>query len=408
MARIKAILDTLLRTLIFIVAAGAMLLVCGGIVWYGLSGGRIMRTPPTPSAATAPEPAVDRTEPLRPRDTSIENILLGFYLQLRRGDIDRPAGESDELVSFTIEPGETAAAVSAKLAQAGLIVDADLFNLYMRYYGLDSKLEAGNFLLRANLTMPEVAQSLQHGMVEETVFTVPEGWRLEQVAEHLHQNGIADVQRFIAYARQGVNNEGLLTKYPFLGNRPPGAPSSLEGFLFPDTYRVPKNADEETIIRIMLDNFGRRVGKELQEKIKSQNRTVYEIISVASIVEREAVIEAERPVIASVYLNRLAQGKALEADPTVQYALGYQPDQKQWWKTPLPLEDLVGVNSEWNTYLRPGLPPGPICSPGLSAIRAVVEPAQTDYIFFVARGDGSHAFAVTWEEHLKNIEQYRY
>jgi len=108
-----------------------------------------------------------------------------------------------------------------------------------------------------------------------------------------------------------------------------------------------------------------------------------------------------------VYLNRLAQGKALEADPTVQYALGYQPERKQWWKTPLPLEDLVGVNSEWNTYLRPGLPPGPICSPGLSAIRAVVEPAQTDYLFFYSRGDGSHAFAATWEEHLKNQEQYQ-
>ncbi len=408
MARIRAILDTLLRTLVFIVAAGAMLLVCGGVAWYGLSGGKIVRTPPTPVAASRPPQGVaDRTEPLQPRNMSIENILLGFYLQLRQGDINRPAGQSDELVSFTIEPGETAAAVSAKLAQAGLIADADLFNLYMRYYGLDSKLEAGNFLLRANLTMPEVAQSLQHGMVEETVFTVPEGWRLEQVAEYLQENGIADAQRFIAYARQGVNNEGLLAKYPFLGDRPPGAPSSLEGFLFPDTYRVPKDADEETIIKIMLDNFGRRVGKELQEKIKSQGKTVYEVISVASIVEREAVIEAERPVIASVYLNRLAQGKALEADPTVQYALGYQPERKQWWKTPLPLEDLVGVNSEWNTYLRPGLPPGPICSPGLSAIRAVVEPAQTDYLFFYSRGDGSHAFAATWEEHLKNQEQYQ-
>ena len=157
----------------------------------------------------------------------------------------------------------------------------------------------------------------------------------------------------------------------------------------------------------MLDNFGRRVDKSLQEKIQSQGKTVYEVISLASIVEREAVIPEERPVIASVYLNRLAQGKALESEPTVQYALGYQPDSRQWWKTPLPLEDLVGVDSEWNTYLRPGLPPGPICSPGISAIRAVVEPAQTDYLFFYSRGDGSHAFAATWEEHLRNQAQYQ-
>ena len=326
---------------------------------------------------------------------------------MRQGDIERPAGESAEAVSFTIEPGELAASVSAKLAQAGLITDSDLFNLYMRYYGLDSTLEAGNYLLQANMTMPEVAQSLQRSLVEETVFTVPEGWRMEQVAEFLQENGIADAQEFITYVRQGITNEGLLAKYAFLGDRSPGAPTSLEGFLFPDTYRVPKDSDEEAIIKIMLDNFGRRFNKELQEKSKNQAKSIYEVVSLASIVEREAVISEERPVIASVYLNRLAQGKALESDPTVQYALGYQPDRKQWWKTPLPLEDLVGVDSEWNTYLQPGLPPGPICSPGISAIQAVVSPAETDYLFFYSKGDGSHAFAATWEEHLRNQEQYQ-
>jgi UPF0755 protein len=297
--------------------------------------------------------------------------------------------------------------VSSHLAQAGLIANSDLFNLYMRYYGLDSTLEAGNYLLRANMAMPEVAESLQHGLVEEMVFTVPEGWRMEQVAEHLQQNGIADAQKFIAYVRQGMTNEDLLAKYPFLADRPAGASPSLEGFIFPDTYRVPKDSDEEAIVKIMLDNFGRRFGKELQEKANAEGKSAYEVVTLASIVEREAVMADERPVIASVYLNRLEQGKALESDPTVQYALGYQPDSKQWWKTPLPLEDLVGVNSEWNTYLQPGLPPGPICSPGISAMQAVVSPAETDYLFFYSKGDGSHAFAQTWEEHLKNQEQYQ-
>ena len=406
MATIKSVLDTVVRTLLFVVAAGAMLLVCGGVAWYALSGGKIGRAP-APAISATPRPAAARTELAVPRDTSIEGILIGLYMQLRQGDINRPAGQSDELMSFTIASGETAASVSTHLAEAGLIADSDLFNLYMRHHRLDSTLEAGNYLLRANMTMPEVAQSLQHSTVDEVVFTVPEGWRMEQLAEHLQANGIADAQEFITYVRQGVTQEGLTTKFPFLNERPPGAPTSLEGFLFPDTYRVPKDSDVETIVKIMLDNFGRRFDRSLRDAVKEQGKSVYDVVSLAAIVEREAVVPDERPVIASVYLNRLAQGKALESDPTVQYALGYQPDRNQWWKTPLPLEDLVGVDSEWSTYLHPGLTPGPICSPGISAIEAVANPAQTDYLFFYSRGDGSHAFAVTWEEHLKNQEKYQ-
>jgi UPF0755 protein len=406
MATLKSTLDTIVRTLLFVVAAAAMLLVCGGVAWYAFSGGKVGRSP-APTTAATPRPAVARTEPAAPRDTSIEGILLGLYLQLRQGDINRPAGVSDELMPFTIAPGETAASISTHLAEAGLITDSDLFNLYMRHLRLDSTLEAGNYLLRANMAMPEVAQNLQHSTADEVVFTVPEGWRMEQLAEHLQANDIADAQEFIAYVRQGVTQEGLTTKFPFLNDRPPGAPTSLEGFLFPDTYRVPKDSDVKTIVNIMLDNFGRRFDQSLRDAAQAQGSSVYDVTSLAAIVEREAVIPAERPVIASVYLNRLAQGKALESDPTVQYALGYQPDTNQWWKTPLPLEDLVGVDSEWSTYLHPGLTPGPICSPGISSIEAVVNPAQTDYIFFYSRGDGSHAFAVTWEEHLKNQEEYQ-
>lgn len=405
MARIRSVFDVLIRTLLFVVAAGAMLLVCGGVAWYAMSGGKI--GPASAPVAQTPQPVAERSVPAVPRNTSIEGILLGIYLQVRQGDINRPAGTSDELVTFSIEPGETAASVSAHLAEAGLVADPDLFNLYMRHNQLDASLEAGNYLLRANMTMPEVAQSLQHSTVDEVVFTVPEGWRMEQVAEHLAANEIVNAQEFINYVRQGVTNEGLTTKFPFLEERPPGAPTSLEGFLFPDTYRVPKDSDVETIVQIMLNNFGRRFDQNLREAAAKKGYTVYEVVTLAAIVEREAVIADERPVIASVYLNRLDQGKALESDPTVQYALGYQPAANQWWKTPLPLEDLVGVDSEWNTYLSPGLTPGPICSPGISSIEAVVNPAQTDYIFFYSRGDGSHAFAATWEEHLKNQERYQ-
>jgi len=406
MDRIRSLFDTILRTVLFVVAAAAMLLVCGGVGWYGLSGGKI-GTSPQPATVPTSRPVPSPAENAAPRDTSIEGILLGTYLQIRQGDVNRAAGQSDEMVSFVIEQGETAAAVSSNLAQAGLVADPDLFNLYMRHNQLDSKLEAGNYLLRANMTMPEIAESLQHSTVDEVVFTVPEGWRMEQVAEHLAANDIVDAQEFITFVRQGITQEGLSTKYPFLAERPPGASSSLEGFLFPDTYRVPRDSGVQTIVQVMLDNFGRRFDQRMRDAVKQQNESIYDVVTLAAIVEREAVIPDERPVIASVYLNRLSQGKALESDPTVQYALGYQPDAKQWWKTPLPLEDLVGVDSEWNTYLIPGLPPGPICNPGISAIEATIAPAQTDYLFFYSRGDGSHAFAATWEEHLKNQELYQ-
>ena len=135
---------------------------------------------------------------------------------------------------------------------------------------------------------------------------------------------------------------------------------------------------------------------------------VYQAVILASIVEREAIVEEEMPVIASVFYNRLASGMKLESDPTVQYAMGYQTATKQWWKSPVTLDEYQNVNSPYNTYLKAGLPPGPICSPSLAAIVAVLEPAQTDYLYFLGRGDGSHVFAKTYEEHQQNMLKYGY
>jgi UPF0755 protein len=401
MRRIGAILDVFGRAIVFVVAAGAMLLVCGGIGMYLLNNGSLGGARlPTPSG---PRPVVQATPapPQGPKD-----ILVGFYLQLRQGQINRAAGTSDTPVTFAIDQGETAASVAQHLREAGLVTDSDLFALYMRHNGLDSSLEAGNYVLRPNMTMPEIAQSLQHSKVDEVVITIPEGWRAEQVAEVLAANGLVQPQPFIDYVRQGVSNQGLATRFPFLQERPPGASTTVEGFLFPDTYRIPAKSDVKTIVDIMLSNFGHRFNGALQQAVKDQGKTVFEAVNLAAIVEREAVVAEERPIIASVYQNRLNQGKALEASPTVQYALGFQPQAKQWWKTPISLDELSSASSTYNTYLHVGLPPGPICSPGLSSLDAAVHPAKTDYIFFYSKWDGTHAFAVTWEEHLKNQALY--
>jgi UPF0755 protein len=156
----------------------------------------------------------------------------------------------------------------------------------------------------------------------------------------------------------------------------------------------------------MLKTFDQRFTPEVRQALRSQGLTIYEAVTAASIVQREAVVPDEGPIIASVYLNRLKEGMYLQADPTVQYAMGYQPDTGQWWKSPMKLDEYASVQSPYNTYLNPDLPPGPICSPSQAALEAVAFPADTNYLFFYAKGDGTHAFAVTYEEHQANIARY--
>lgn len=326
---------------------------------------------------------------------SLEDLVLGAYLYLRRDEIAQPAGMDDTPVAFTIEPGETAGQIAARLEQLGLVSDANLFRLLVRYRAVGDKLEAGEFELRANMTMEEIITCLQRGRPGEMEVTIPEGWRIEQIAEMLAEQTEIDGDELLALAREGKFDRHFLSEH--------AADATLEGFLFPDTYRLPEDARASDLLWRMLDDFDRRFTSEMQQRASERGMTIYEVITLASIVEREAVIPEERPLIASVYLNRLAATDKepwgyLQADPTVQYALG-QPGQ--WWE-PLTPEEYRSVDSPYNTYLHPGLPPGPICSPGLSSIQAVLWPAETNYLFFQAKGDGSHIFAETYEEHLEN------
>jgi UPF0755 protein len=199
-------------------------------------------------------------------------------------------------------------------------------------------------------------------------------------------------------------------RYPFLQERPAG--SSLEGYLFPETYEIPAvGTTPADVLSRQLDVFAARVLPLYESAVASGTTTLdlHTVLTVASIVEREAVITEERPDIAGVYLNRLAQGIRLEADPTVQYAMGFQEETGQWWKTPVFLEEYSSVVSPYNTYLNDGLPPGPIASPGLSSIEAVLNPGQHDYLYFVATpdGTGAHIFATTFEEHAENVQRYQ-
>ena len=298
----------------------------------------------------------------------------------------------------------TQPSVANRLQAAGLITDATLFRRYLRYRHLDTNIQAGEFELSPKMSMMEIALRLQHGYAAGTLVTIPEGWRAEQIAEMLTRMGIMDGTAFLQMVKDGATVALRLGAYDFLDDMPPGA--SLEGYLFPDTYELPEKPQLEDLLRRMLDNFQRRAGPLLAGAPYPDGLTAHQVLTLASIVEREAVLPEERPLIAGVYLNRLRQGMRLEADPTVQYAMGYQPATGRWWKTPVSLEEYAAVNSPYNTYLHRGLPPGPICNPGLDAIKAVLVPERSDYLYFVARGDGSHVFARTYEKHVRNVRKY--
>ncbi len=329
--------------------------------------------------------------------SSVERMIIGLYLRYRQDDVNRPASNDATPLPFTIAPGETAATIAARLAEAGLVNDAELFRLYIRYYGVDAQLEAGDFELRRNMTMSELAEALQQARMQEISVTIVPGWRAEEIAEMLERENIMHSDAFLALVRQGT------FAYALLADRPEG--SSLEGYLYPDTYRLPARASALDLIERMIETFEARFTPEMRQAIRAQRMTVYQAVTLASIVQREGVVVEELPVIADVYLNRLAQGMYLQADPTFQYARGYDAASNKWW-APFDVEDVQLVQSPYNTFLNPGLPPGPICSPSQAALEAVAFPADTDYLFFYAKGDGTHAFAATYEEHLANQALY--
>jgi len=340
--------------------------------------------------------------------STAERAYLRGYLVLHAADIEKAAGPDETPVSFAVEPGESATGVAERLETAGLIADATLFRYYLRYYDLDSKLEAGEFTLRRSMTLPEIAQTLSHALADEIELRITEGWRFEQTADYLAEHlefGI-DPNEFLLLARRapGDSENRGVESFDFMAGLPAGA--TLEGYLFPDTYRLPADASAADLVNTILFTFDQRVTAEMRQAAAERGLTLHGAITLASIVEREAQLPEERPVIASVFLNRLAQGIKLDADPTVQYALNYQQATGQWWKRPLLYADLE-IDSPYNTYLYPGLPPGPIASPGLASIQAVIYPAQTTYLYFVvdctADTPGAHVFAETFEEHQANV-----
>lgn len=297
---------------------------------------------------------------------------------------------------FEVGQGESVSMVCLRLEQAGLIRDAELMRIYLIYSGLDRHLQSGRFVLDGNMTPLQVAAELMDATPRDAVINILPGWRIEEIAENVAGSGLGiEAELFIETA---YNPQPYHFSYLPVETAP-----TLEGFLYPGSYSLPREAELDELFEAILMSFAANLDAHLIDGFTRQGLTVYDAVILASIVEREAIVEDEKPLIASVFLNRLGIGMRLETDPTVQYALGFDEETGSWWKSPLFLTDLT-VESPYNTYLINGLPPTPISNPDLSSLRSVAYPAETPYFFFRAACDesGRHNFAITFEEHLEN------
>jgi len=330
-----------------------------------------------------PSPALSLTDRL---EFSARLLWYGDWLT-------KPLDANGTEQSFTIESGESVPSIAIRLEEVGLVRSAAAFRAYLIYTGLDTSIQAGDYLLSPTLSIEDIARELQDATPEQVSFAILPGWRMEEIAGSLATSGLnITPDEFLAVARTAPSGLDYLP-----------ASTSMEGFLYPDIYTFPRTITASELVDEFLRNFSQHLTIDLREGFTRQSLDVYQAVTLASIVQREAVVADERAQIASVFLNRLSAGMKLDTDPTVQYALGYNASQGTWWTNPLSSADLQ-FDSPYNTYLYAGLPPGPIANPSLSALRAVAFPAETPYYFFRARCDGSglHVFAVTFEEHLQN------
>ena len=289
---------------------------------------------------------------------------------------------------FVVSPGETLADIARSLERDGLVRNARAVKWLARFRGFEAQLHAGEYVLSAALAPGEILGRIAEGRVKTYEVVVPEGFTLTQIAKRLGTAGLVDPESFLALARDPETATAIGVEG-----------STLEGYLFPETYRIPRGLPAEAIARILVAEFF-EVWREIELLAQEQGLSMRDTVTLASIVEKETGDPQERLLIASVFRNRLERGMRLETDPTVIYGI---PD----FDGNLRRRDLENADNPYNTYRILGLPPGPIASPGADALRAVVEPADTDFLYFVSRNDGTHTFSRSYREHVLAVNKYQ-
>jgi UPF0755 protein len=300
-------------------------------------------------------------------------------------------GFAEPEVFVDLPPGTGVAGIASRLAAAGVVPDALTFRIAARLSGDERRLQAGEYRFDAPASPVDIVGRLARGDVFVRAITFPEGHTIAEMAAIFEKSGIGSRAEFERAARDGSA----------VGDIDPGA-ENLEGYLFPDTYALPRGAGAEGTVAAMVARFKAAFDSELREAAMADRWSARDIVTLASLVEKETAAAEERPLVAAVYRNRLKVGMPLQCDPTVIYALM----KMRRWNGNLTRADL-GLNSPYNTYRFPGLPPGPIASPGKASLEAAVHPADVPYLYFVSRNDGTHAFATTLAEHNRNVAEWQ-
>jgi len=315
-------------------------------------------------------------------------VSVFFYLFLAYGP-----GEFDRQTEFTVQEGFGASSIANELQGKGLIRNKTVFKILARISGLENKLVAGIHVFPARASTADVLKLLCSNQLSssEAKITIIEGWKLKDIAEYLENQGVFTEEDFMAAAK--INN--WKGSYSFLGDP---QIKTLEGYLFPDTYAIYRDAKPEDVIKKMLDNFKNKVDSEMLADLANDDRSLHEAIILASIIEREALYDEDRYMISDIFLKRLQEGIGLQSDATVNYVTGK--------KTSRPSYNDLQIDSPYNTYKYRGLPPGPISNPGLSSIMASIYPKSNPYFYFLTDSDGRAHFGKTYDDHLMNIAKY--
>ena len=321
-------------------------------------------------------------------------VLLGAGLFLAFGTshtIERSDRDAGENIYMVVKPGTTASEISDRLMQLGVIDSRLRFWWLMKLQGDASKFKTGTYAFTPHMDEQAVLDKLVAGDTTVVKFTIPEGFGIKEIAKRLADEGLVDEQEFLAEAKD-------FAPYDYMKKRP-NVRYAAEGYLFPDTYVIHSDVSAEGIMKMMAEDFDTRLTPALRQQAAAKGLSIHDLVTLASLVEKEARYDEDRPIIAQVFFKRLQMGMPLQSDTTLQYLMAGP-------KEDVSIED-TKIDSPYNTYQHEGLPPGPIASPGMKSILAVLNPSNTDYLYFVADRQGHNHYSQTYDEHLAIVEQVR-
>ncbi len=315
-------------------------------------------------------------------------VILGGFVWNLIDYASRSSGNDISELAFTVVPGQAFNNIADRLYQTGIIQNTRKFKLFARLKGYDKRIKAGEYSLSSVLSPKQVLEIMVSGKVALHRITIPEGYNLYQIAALVAEVGLIAAQDFIQAATESTTVKSLGVNA-----------DTLEGYLFPDTYHFPKGLPAKKIVKTMVNRFEEVFLAEWYDRANQLNWNVHQVVTLASIIEKETGAAFERPLIASVFHNRLTKSMRLSSDPTVIYGIKNFDGNltRKHLSTPTP----------YNTYLRKGLPPGPIANPGVASMEAALYPAETDYLYFVSKKDGTHQFSTNLREHNRAVRKYQ-